>query len=58
MSLAEKISYMPLQQIQVPVDIPQLFNPYGGAGATNPLEYFLGTPDIETKVLKKEIKHV
>ena len=50
MSLSEKVSHSPLRQVQFPVDIPQLFTPYGGAGATNSLEYFLGTPDIKTKV--------
>lgn len=31
-------------------DIVILFTPFGGTAASNSLEYFLGTPDIETDV--------
>jgi hypothetical protein len=50
MSSIEPLSLSPVKSSYFPVDIPPMALPFGGSTAFNALNYFLGTPDIVTKV--------
>ena len=49
--LIEHLSSSPVRKLLLPSDAPlALLRPFGGSTAFNVLDYFLGTPDIITKV--------
>ena len=51
MPLIEHLSSSPVRKLLLPSDAPlALLRPFGGSTAFNVLDYFLGTPDIITKV--------
>ena len=51
MPLIEQLTSSPVRKLLLPSDAPlALLRPYGGSTAFKVLDYFLGTPDIITKV--------
>ena len=52
------LSKSPVRKLNFPIDVSQAFRPYGGSTAFNILEYFLGTPEVVTKVNADSIMQI